>query len=154
MTETMNLIELSPYLQTTADAKLLSGLLTKLHESFFKKQQSPDAIWAKEIPATLSSSLQKLAAENNVSTSDPSSMQSFLVKVQESITALPQLELTLSIAPTKDFIKQITRTIARQSNKLVLIALKVDQSIIAGAQIGFQGRYKDYSLRKQLETTN
>ena len=74
-----------------------------------------------------------------------------IAKIEAKINAIKPLTIYLSFEPEEDQIKQIgTRVREIYSQKLVL-DLKYDPQLIGGSAFIWNGVYKDYSIRAQIQ---
>lgn len=61
-------------------------------------------------------------------------------------------KVTLSFYPTKDQAEKMLDILKNNLNDTFFLEVEVDPSIIGGAIVYFKGIYKDYSVKKMLET--
>lgn len=74
-----------------------------------------------------------------------------LADLKKQVAALPAISLTLAFTPGQETLNRISAWLKTNVAKDLLIDLMVDENIIGGAQIAYQGHYKDYSLAKKLK---
>ena len=96
--------------------------------------------------------LLKLFRENNVSETTPSDIQAFLKKIQGIITTLPVVTLTIPFEPRDETLKSFSDWFLFTLKKQVLFAIEVDYSLLAGAKVTYNGKFKDYSMREKFKT--
>ena len=152
MTErVVNVSSLQKYLVTTTDARDFQLMLQNLCDKFFETEATSEVILKKEAPYSLAEFLTKLANEYKVRMEDKTQVQLFLRQIDKAISEMTVISLTLAIDPKETFIKAMQDWFMQHYQKLVLLDISVDQSIIAGSIIQIHGKYHDYSLRKMLE---
>ncbi len=92
-----------------------------------------------------------LLRDNAVNTDSPASLKEFLDKLQEKITALPILSLTIAFEPKEQTLNAISEWFLLHMKRQVLFETVIDPKIIAGAAITFNGRYMDFSIKSKYE---
>jgi F0F1-type ATP synthase delta subunit len=98
--------------------------------------------------------IKKIAASNNIKLQNQAEATAFLNKLAEAISTLPTVHLTLAVAPKMQLIKTISQWFIATYQKTVLLDIKVEPSLMAGSIVEFNGRYKDYSLKKSITASN
>ncbi len=150
MNEEINLNPLFPYLKTRKDANELILLFEDLSGKLFKEDLTAENLFKEKLPYDLSSILQKMSAEENISLLDKTTLQKFLTQIQENITSLPTVHIILALDPTYEMIEEITNWFYDTYKKLVLLDITIDKDLIAGTVLSFNGRANEYSLRNQI----
>ena len=69
----------------------------------------------------------------------------------KQIESLKVVELALAIKPTQNFIEKILTFVETNFGSDIVLDLKFNPDLIAGAQIVYGGKYFDFSLKKSLE---
>lgn len=150
----INPMALKKYLKTREDANYLVVLLERLSDGLFTNTINPDDVLEREIPYELSALLRKMMMENQLNQQDRAQLSSFVTTLKDAIVALPTIDLTVAIVPTQEVISLIHDWFLRNYQKLVVLNITTDQSLLAGTVIQFNGTHKDYSLKKQLSNQN
>lgn len=73
-----------------------------------------------------------------------------LDSLAEGIRHLPRLRLTLAFKPTQQEIEEIGRWVRENVHPHVVLDLRLDARLLAGARLAWQGRVYDLSLREGL----
>lgn len=126
-------------IKTTDDVERVSDELEVLLSSLYKTKNGFKTALKKSVSIELAKVIKDLGGE-------AADLAGLLKNIQSYIKGLPVLKITLSFSPTQDFIEKMT-------TQKYIIDLSKDTSILGGAVISVNGRYKDYSLRKALERT-
>ena len=121
-------------------------LKSNLLETFFGggsenlSSVTQDSNWLKSLPASF---YQKFNKDN---------VYSILADLEKTTTNLPILTMYLAFEPDDASINQLG-VLTRQTFGLsfLLLDIKFDHSLIAGAAFSWKGIYKDYSLRAKIE---
>lgn len=100
----------------------------------------------------------KSILENVLSKEGLSLKNSSTVDIEAKIKALKDsladaniVELKISFSPTQKFIGQIKNWLMSNIGTNVLLDLKIDSDVLAGAVITYNGRYNDLSLSTALK---
>lgn len=120
----------------------LSILKTYLQNTLFgatpSQIQPADLLWLKSLPPSF---FQNFNASN---------LSDTFIQLEKSIASLKTLTLYLTFEPDDEALSQIGQAIRKLFGQL-LLDIKYDPSLIAGAALVWQGVYKDYSLRSKIE---
>jgi len=77
-------------------------------------------------------------------------LSAFFRGVMEYAEKTPSVKLNLAFLPSEEFLKKITKWLADELGKKVVVDISVDEKIIAGATIEYGGEYRDYSFAAKL----
>jgi F0F1-type ATP synthase delta subunit len=150
--QTIDLLPLKKYLHTTVDGHDMQIMLHTFSEKLFQTTDNTQDIFTKELPYDVASFLTKLLEQYQVNKDDKMQIRVFLTEVIKTVNDLPVVALTLAKAPKRATIMTIQEWFLRTYNKLIILDISIDPDLIAGSVIQFQGKYHDYSLKKQLDT--
>lgn len=76
--------------------------------------------------------------------------QAALEQLKSKLLSAKYLKLTIAFDPSVETINRIADWVRRNIDSEIVLDLKIDRSIIAGAIIEHEGRYIDHSVNKQL----
>lgn len=145
----MNL-PITSYIYSVDDKAALLEKLAGLEKSIFTIKKPFEEYVSEELSFPVSQSLLLSAKQANVSFDSPESIKEFLTHQQEIVRALPVVGIRVAIPLSYDTVKSISKWFDAHLEKKVLVELKIDQSLLGGAAIEWNGRYMDYSLKKLL----
>ncbi|PIS14643.1 hypothetical protein COT64_01590 [Candidatus Shapirobacteria bacterium CG09_land_8_20_14_0_10_39_12] len=74
-----------------------------------------------------------------------------LASVKKALAELVVLDLTVAVKLSPAFLAKIGRWLREEINQKVILDIKVDPSIIAGAIVSYGGKYRDLSAGRGLE---
>src|SRR5258708_456601 len=74
-----------------------------------------------------------------------------LNRLRVALKDLPTLEIVISFIPDREFEESLGVRIKNELSGLYRIKFSTNIDLIAGAQIGFKGKFKDYSLLKKFD---
>lgn len=124
----------------------LSMLKLKFLQYFFgtEKKQSllseSDLMWLKSLPPDFSKSIN----QDNVYT--------VFEDLEKKINSMSVLTMYLTFEPDELSLTQIGEMTRKTFSNLTLILdIKYDPRLLAGAALSFKGMYRDYSLRSRIE---
>lgn len=98
-----------------------------------------DLNWLKSLPSDF---YQKFTKDN---------VYTIFTEFDNEIQKLPTLTIYLTFEPDETTLNQIGLFSRNSFGKTLLLDVKLDRSLIAGAALVYKGVYKDYSLRSKLE---
>ena len=73
-----------------------------------------------------------------------------ILELEEKLRRAPVIQLTLAFQPDEDAITEFADHVKKNLGTTTLMDLQYDKTIVAGALLIANGRYKDYSVRKKL----
>lgn len=121
----------------------LNILKNSLLENFFNSPSQSltqaDLSWLKSLPPALLSQFNK----DNIYT--------IFGQLQKEITTLKLLVIYLTFEPDNDSLANIGNYTRKLYGLSLLLDIKYDPNLIAGAALVWKGVYKDYSLRAKIE---
>lgn len=89
--------------------------------------------------------------QNHVDMNNPVLIQESLLKLKSEGNKIPVVNLTLAFEPTQAILKNINLWFLRRTQKKVLLNITLERSILGGAFISYDGRYKDYTVKTKLD---
>lgn len=75
----------------------------------------------------------------------------FIDELMVYMRSLPKVKVVLAFDPSISFVAKINEEISTQLGKKVILDVTVDQHIVAGAAFEFAGKYREYSMAKDVE---
>ncbi|MBI5122400.1 F0F1 ATP synthase subunit delta [Candidatus Roizmanbacteria bacterium] len=88
--------------------------------------------------------------ENNLDLQSASNIKAFLTKLQDEVTNLSIMPITLAFEPKEQTLKALSDWFQVNLKKQVLFEIAVDKKLIAGATITFKGKFKDFSIKEKF----
>lgn len=147
MDDTLTIILKDSYSLTQLKHRLRI-LKSYLLKDFFGKSQDQinilsltpeDQNWLKNLPANL---LKQFNKDN---------VYKIFTDWESKISTIPLLTLYLTFEPDEPTLEQIGGFTRKQFGPNLLLDIKLDVNLIAGAALGWKGVLKDYSLKTQIE---
>lgn len=91
------------------------------------------------------------AKKEKINISDPVEVGEFVRRLKRNLVSFPTATISVAFFPTREFVSQVSFWIERNFNKKIILKIVVDVNVAGGAQISYNGLYKDYSLRSLID---
>jgi F0F1-type ATP synthase delta subunit len=75
----------------------------------------------------------------------------FLDNFKNFLLKLPKMKLEIAFEPREVFILELDKWFKENLGKKIILDIFVNPKIVGGAKIEYQGKWKDYSLAKEIE---
>jgi F0F1-type ATP synthase delta subunit len=103
-----------------------------------------------KIDEKLRKEIEKLEKERILSSS-PEEQFSFFKELENFLLKIPKVKLEIAFEPSEEFISKVKEWFKEKIKKRVILDISVNPKIVGGAKIEFQGKWKDFSLEKEIE---
>lgn len=150
MNDTLS-FDLLDIVKTKEDRIQFLSQLDALTHAFFSHEKEAMSILDQTISYKSKEKLLQIAQQNKISITDEQAFQSFIETVKQTVSEFPEVTITLAFAPTQEVITVISGWFSVHAKKAMILDIAVDKSLIGGVIIGFNGMYKDFSLKKKLQ---
>ncbi|KKT73870.1 MAG: hypothetical protein UW69_C0056G0005 [Microgenomates group bacterium GW2011_GWA2_44_7] len=124
---------------------------TDLQEVLNQIDELIASLYQQKDPKSMPEAFVQLAQSRKVDLNNPEQAESFFLGLKKELTQIPQLGLTLAFAPSKEYITALSNWVHTNVGKNLILDITVDESILGGTTISFNGHYKDLSLNKALD---
>jgi succinate dehydrogenase flavin-adding protein (antitoxin of CptAB toxin-antitoxin module) len=81
----------------------------------------------------------------------PEVTEKYLWELKKQLLNLPVVKLSLAFKPPSDLLERIVLWVRSKMEPKGILEIVVDEGVIGGAMITFNGRYQDFSLKKSLK---
>ncbi|MBI2031787.1 MAG: hypothetical protein HYT08_04210 [Candidatus Levybacteria bacterium] len=137
--------------KTTADAEDFLSQIDALFAKLFKTTPgSFDENLKKIIGSNFAALLRESLEKNNINKNDQSSIEKFLNGLKDYIQQLKILKLQIAFQPSDEMIDDIFVWVSENIGQGIILDISYDISLIGGAIITFEGKYRDLSLKKRF----
>lgn len=147
----MNTLDLSKFVTTKAQALDFSARLAIVLEGLYKTDFQLDKALMEQFGLRKKDLFLSLMRDNQIQPESNTDLKEFFQTIQKQIASLPLLTLTLAFEPTEQTLKTLSEWFLLNLKKQVLFDITVDQKLIGGATITYNGKYQDYSIRPKVE---
>ena len=132
---------------TRDDLNLINSKLDLLEAGIYEtKGNTFDFVLQNSIPENFSNLISKAIISED--------REEVLKKIKLNLAQIKFVEITLAIVPSQKLIEKISNYLNQSINQKIALDIKIDQSIIAGAVVIFEGKYHDGSVRSKLNKIN
>ena len=137
--------EITNRIRTFEEAQHLISELEMLLEKLYQEDERifNDAL-NREIRAWVSSYLKKILFQEDVE------KEKVLKELIEKVRNLNSVKITIAFEPTESNLDRIHSWVLTNIGKNYILDIGINPYMVAGATVVHKGKYKDYSLRKQL----
>jgi len=143
--------KLSEKIITEEDLAFFLDQLSIVRKFLFLQTQIPLSERLKnKIDETLRKEIEKLEKEK-ILPSSPEEQSSFFNELENFLLKIPKVKLEIAFEPSEEFILKIGGWFREKVKKRIILDIFINPKIIGGAKIEFQGRWKDFSLEKEVE---
>jgi F0F1-type ATP synthase delta subunit len=140
--------EILERLTTRTELETLQEEIVVLKNSFYKtKKDSFEETLAKSVRAWVSNAILKDLQEAGIE------RKAYLKGLEEQLKKLRIVQIALPFEPTRENIITFKTWMNANLDSLIVLDIAYHPSIIAGANIAFEGKYKDYSIQSKLNET-
>ena len=138
---------------TKVDALLIDQAVDHLEQTLYTTHaDSLAGEITKLLGVTISEAILESAGQNEVSIDNSVHLSEFLRALQTYVTTLPVIELTLAVDPTRTLIESLVSWSRENVSPTAIINVTVTPTVLGGAIIVYNGKYKDFSVSRTLET--
>lgn len=147
----MSQIALSPFIQTKPQANDFSARLATIAEQTFQTNFNLEKALMTHFGIEKKDKFIALLRENNVGVDSLPALKTFLLTIQEQISNLSVLPITLAFEPKEQTLTTLSDWFFLNLKKQVLFDIHVDRKLVGGAAITFNGKYIDLSIKAQFD---
>jgi hypothetical protein len=94
--------------------------------------------------------IEKLEKEK-ILPSSPEDQSSFFKGLENFLLKIPKVKLEIAFEPSEEFILKIEGWFREKVKRRMILDIFVNPKIVGGARIEFQGKWRDFSLEKEIE---
>jgi len=140
-------MDLSSFFVTKSQANDFSKGISNIIDEMYEVNFNLENAFALEFGIDKRDRFMELLHENSHKNL---SLKDYLTSFIEQIKILPELDITIAYEANTETLKSISQWFIINYGRQVLINIKIDRNLIAGAVININGRYKDFSFRNNL----
>lgn len=134
---------LAAKIKTTKEKRDLINSLNRLEASLFNLKDDFNKVLSEEIPEKYSDTIRSELGQGD--------RQKTIKELKLFLENFRSLKLAIAFSPSQSIVSEISSWAKTNIGEDVLVDLTYDESVIGGAQITFEGEFKDYSIRKKFE---
>lgn len=138
-------------LKTTQEVDDLSSEIDTIESALFTSSKVSLEKALTLINEDLAKKITKIFLKNNLDMTDKAIVRDFLETLRNLIKKFKVIKLILAFDPTRKTIENIHGFVSESIGIGYILDIEIDESKLAGAAVMFNGKYKDFTLRKTLE---
>ncbi len=150
MIKSSYLVYIHSIIKTKTAAEKIIESIDELKASLYNKRIDLDKKMGELFSHEMKEKIKAYSVQEQINLIDPESFGKFLTDLRNNIKNMPVVYLSIACETTDDMVKEISNWFVEHYGTQVLVDLKCDKSLIAGAVITFDGKEKDFSLKKKL----
>lgn len=140
-------------IKTTKDVDDLSLEIDILASTLFKSEKiSLDKAIA-AVSFSTGKKIMEIFEKNNLDINDRQETSDFFETLKDLIKKFKVIKLVMAFDPSLETIENIHEFVSENIGIGYVLDIEKDESVLAGAIVMFNGKYKDLTLRKSLEET-
>lgn len=133
------------YVRTESERRILVNEIDAVVDSLYMIDGNP-------LENTLNKSVRSEISELfRTAKAKETNFLGFLKSLRQIILEMKTINITLAKEPTDEIIDSIHTWLTRNVGKELIINFGKDEDLIGGAQIDYQGKYFELSLKKELQ---
>jgi F0F1-type ATP synthase delta subunit len=140
-------LDLSFFFKTKIQAVDFFARLSTISEKIYGTGFNLEKVLIEQLGIQKKDKFMILLRNNNIQSNSNSALKDFIGKIQDKISSLPTVSLTIAFEPKEETLKNLADWFPLNIDKQVLLDIKVDPDIIAGAYVSYSGKYSDFSIK-------
>jgi hypothetical protein len=146
-------LDLSGFFATNVEAADFLTRLSAISEEIYRTDFDLEKALIEQFGIRKADKFNILLRNSKISPSSNSALKDILDKIREKVSSMPVISLTLAFEPGEETLKSLSDWFPLNINRQVLLDIKVDTNLIAGAYISFNGKYSDSSVKPIFDQT-
>ena len=138
-------------LRTTEDLNELSFEIDNLLSSIFETNNQSFDKALKSISIDTAKKINDAISKNGINTANKELIRNFLDGLKKLLGKFKTIRLIISIDPSHNVIENIHNWVVSNLGEGYLLDIETNQNLLGGAIIEFDGKYKYFTVKKDLE---
>jgi len=147
----MDKLDVSYFMKTKSQANDFSTRLSKIIAHLYETDFNLEKELLDEFGIQKKDKIMTLLRTNEVNIDKVDVLKVFLLKMQDTIAHLPVLDITIAFEPKEKTLQDMTEWFIMNIKRQMLLNITLNTDIIGGAQLGFNGKYFDASIKPAFE---
>ncbi len=137
-------------LKTTQEVASFVSEIDALQLTFFKSEKISMQKALNSISTDFAKKIMQFFSKNDLDINDKDAVADFFKTLKGLMKKFKVIKLTLAFDPTRKTIENIHNFVSENIGIGYVLDIEVLESVLAGAVVIFNGKYKDFTLRKSL----
>lgn len=125
--------------------------LEEIDKAFFTVHTNIDSALETQLDYIKRDSIISYFTKNNADIHNPQLFHQFVQRIVSEASHLPIMTITLSFAPTRSEVEEIVKWLYSNTSTKFILDVQVNPEIVGGCVLGYNGQYKDLSVKKIVE---
>jgi len=151
MSELSNYKEIIDGIFTVAQKNTFVNAVQHAIDASFDQNKEVRYVLDMYIPYFQTDQILSLAQSLHVDLRNQETASSFYKELLNVLNQLKEVDLTIAYTPNYDQIKRIAEWWRKEVDPYIILNLKFDRDLIAGAIVGYDGVSKNVSLREHMK---
>lgn len=147
----MELLDLSDFITTKGEANDFLARITAISDKVYQTDFHFKNAITEQFGVAKADRFLTLLRDNNINAESLSAVKDFLQKIQEQVSKLPVLTITMAFEPSEKTLKDLSEWFLVNVKKQMVFDITVDRSLVAGATITYNGKFTDFSIRPTFQ---
>lgn len=147
----MEQLDLSYFCKTKGQALDFASRIATIAETIYHTNFSLERALIEQLGIQKKDRFIALLREQQINTESRNALKEFFALISDKVASLPVISLTIAFEPNEAVLQAISQWFLLNAKKQVLMDIQFDRSLIAGATLTFNGKFKDYSIRSQFQ---
>lgn len=147
----MDTLDLSYFFQTKSQANDFLARLSTIADQTYTTNFNLEKALMEQFGIEKKDKFVALLRDNQITSESASELKAFLTTLQNKITSLPVLSITLAFEPKAQTLKALSDWFVLNMHQQMLFEITVDPQLIAGATFTFNGKHMDFSIKPKFE---
>ena len=139
--------------RTREEKDMLRDQMIMLEGALFRSEsQGYEKILKTRLPEHIAAAMRDILSRPSLKES-PEATRKLFHELKDTIDALSLLKISLAFNPSEEMIQRLHEWIQKNLGVGVVLDISYDASILGGARIIFQGKYKELTLSQMITDT-
>lgn len=143
--------EISKHFSLVGERKVflqeVEQLTKSLYDTRFSVQYKLDAYLSLKVNQIIVYYLHR----SNIELEDTLKVQALLNEIVEFVQGFDTVAITLGFDPSMRFLREVAQWFSVLLGRKVLLDVNIENSVVGGCIVNYNGKYIDYTLKKTLE---
>jgi F0F1-type ATP synthase delta subunit len=144
-------LNLSEFFTTKAESTEFSVKLDQIMASIFETKFDLEQVLGQYFSISQKDKFLKFLRVNKIDTKKPTELKQFFEKIKEAVAGMKIIHLKLAFEPSEKTLMNFSTWFTMNVKKQFLFEIIVDRKLVAGAEINFNGKYLDLTMKKTLD---
>lgn len=137
-------------IRTTDERSMVYSGIETLLDALYKRKDNVAALIETEMPSAIVRPLKQELIR--LSETAPDTIKDYLEELRNTLEKLEVLSIEIAFTPTEETRAVLTAWMRDHIGNNIIMELSVDHTLLGGARISFEGRYKEINLAFLVET--